>query len=337
MVLDNFEDNLHDDRRRGGRRQVTRRWPSPACSPRGRGHPAAAGCWSRRRTGSRCPTRAERRWRCTRVGPLSLAETLKLVWSLPHLDRLDDAEIEQVWRMVGGHPRTLEYLDALLAPRHRPVPRHHGPAGGGRSPELGRARRATGGCADERTWTPPSPKPSPSPPTTSCSTTYLAGSPHVPGRRAADRRQRLPRTRRPQRPALPDRRHRRGRRHMPRREAAADRITRHPGRPRAHHRRPPACPRPGRQPAHGGRAPAPRRTPPRIPDAAAAARSTASDLDDLVAVLAEPACSPATWTLARCSSTGGPPPNSTSSGAVTAGAHNSRRPICAPPLLAMAD
>ncbi|MEU7614384.1 tetratricopeptide repeat protein [Micromonospora sp. NPDC049204] len=50
-----------------------------------------------------------------RVGPLSLAETLTLIWSLPHLDRLGEPDIERVWRMVGGHPRTLEYLDALLA------------------------------------------------------------------------------------------------------------------------------------------------------------------------------------------------------------------------------
>jgi tetratricopeptide (TPR) repeat protein len=49
------------------------------------------------------------------LGPLSLAETTKLVWSLPALDRLEASEVETVWRMVGGHPRTLEYLDALLS------------------------------------------------------------------------------------------------------------------------------------------------------------------------------------------------------------------------------
>jgi tetratricopeptide (TPR) repeat protein len=48
------------------------------------------------------------------VGPLSLAETLKLIWSLPALDALEPTDIERVWRLVGGHPRTLEYLDALL-------------------------------------------------------------------------------------------------------------------------------------------------------------------------------------------------------------------------------
>jgi tetratricopeptide (TPR) repeat protein len=49
------------------------------------------------------------------VGPLSAAETRKLVWSLPALDRLTDFQIEHAWRMVGGHPRALEYLDALLS------------------------------------------------------------------------------------------------------------------------------------------------------------------------------------------------------------------------------
>jgi tetratricopeptide (TPR) repeat protein len=52
------------------------------------------------------------------IGPMSVAETLKLAWSLPAIDRLPDADLERVWRLVGGHPRTLEYLDALLAGGH---------------------------------------------------------------------------------------------------------------------------------------------------------------------------------------------------------------------------
>ena len=39
---------------------------------------------------------------------------MKLAWSLPALDRLDEDQLEQVWRLAGGHPRSLEYLDALL-------------------------------------------------------------------------------------------------------------------------------------------------------------------------------------------------------------------------------
>ena len=40
---------------------------------------------------------------------------LKLAWSLPALDQLDEEQLEQVWRLAGGHPRSLEYLDALLS------------------------------------------------------------------------------------------------------------------------------------------------------------------------------------------------------------------------------
>jgi tetratricopeptide (TPR) repeat protein len=48
------------------------------------------------------------------LGPLSLAETRKLIWRLPALDTLDPAGQQRAHAMVGGHPRTLEYLDALL-------------------------------------------------------------------------------------------------------------------------------------------------------------------------------------------------------------------------------
>ena len=71
------------------------------------------------------PDGAERALDVQPLGPLSAAETRKLVWSLPALDRLlDDDEVERVWRMVGGHPRSLEYLDALLS------------RGGGRYPDI---------------------------------------------------------------------------------------------------------------------------------------------------------------------------------------------------------
>ncbi|MGK5551456.1 tetratricopeptide repeat protein [Actinomadura kijaniata] len=48
------------------------------------------------------------------LGPLSLAEARKLIWRLPALNALEPAEQERAWAEVGGHPRTLEYLDALL-------------------------------------------------------------------------------------------------------------------------------------------------------------------------------------------------------------------------------
>lgn len=48
------------------------------------------------------------------VGPLSPAETRKLLQRLPGLRSRSDAELIQVLRFIGGHPRMLEFLDALL-------------------------------------------------------------------------------------------------------------------------------------------------------------------------------------------------------------------------------
>ncbi|MFI5914033.1 CHAT domain-containing protein [Dactylosporangium sp. NPDC051541] len=66
------------------------------------------------------PGGAEVRLRMVPVGPMSAAETGKLLWSLPNIDRhaTTTAVTERVWRVVGGHPRSLEYLDALLGHGH---------------------------------------------------------------------------------------------------------------------------------------------------------------------------------------------------------------------------
>ena len=48
------------------------------------------------------------------VGPLSGAETRKLVQRLPGLRQRPEAELEQALRAIGGHPRLLEFLDGLL-------------------------------------------------------------------------------------------------------------------------------------------------------------------------------------------------------------------------------
>ena len=61
------------------------------------------------------PGGAEEALSFRQLGALSRAETMKLAWSLPALDRLDEGQLELVWRLVGGHPRSLEYLDALLS------------------------------------------------------------------------------------------------------------------------------------------------------------------------------------------------------------------------------
>ncbi|MGQ0778562.1 MAG: trypsin-like peptidase domain-containing protein [Pseudonocardiales bacterium] len=115
LVLDNFEDNLTDATTGGklGWRAVR--------------DEALAGLLAElARSPGRCrllvtcrypftlPGGAERVLSFKHLGPLSFAETLKLAWALPGLDRLGEPELEQVWRMVGGHPRCLEYLDALL-------------------------------------------------------------------------------------------------------------------------------------------------------------------------------------------------------------------------------
>ena len=60
------------------------------------------------------PGGADQKLSFRQLGPLSRAETMKLAWSLPALDALDEDQLERVWRLAGGHPRSLEYLDALL-------------------------------------------------------------------------------------------------------------------------------------------------------------------------------------------------------------------------------
>ena len=111
VLLDNFEDNLTeaDD----GGWQV--RDPELAAFLAG---------WARRPGQSKLlftcrypfalPGSAERRLAGLHLGPLSAAETSKLMWRLPGLDALSVDDRNRAYRNVGGHPRTLEYLDALL-------------------------------------------------------------------------------------------------------------------------------------------------------------------------------------------------------------------------------
>ncbi|MGV1005310.1 MAG: CHAT domain-containing protein, partial [Candidatus Nanopelagicales bacterium] len=117
VVLDNFEDNLTD--------------PASADQPREVRDPALAELlaeWSGSPGASRLlitcrypftlPNQAQQHLLSRPVGPLSQAETHKLIWALPALDALDDQEVDRIWRAVGGHPRTLEYVDALLGRGH---------------------------------------------------------------------------------------------------------------------------------------------------------------------------------------------------------------------------
>jgi len=49
------------------------------------------------------------------VDPLSASGAAGLAAALPALSLLDEPDIDQAWRLTGGHPRVMEYLDALLA------------------------------------------------------------------------------------------------------------------------------------------------------------------------------------------------------------------------------
>ncbi|MEU4522939.1 CHAT domain-containing protein, partial [Amycolatopsis sp. NPDC024027] len=110
VVLDNFEDNLTDqDLTDGTLAELLALWASD---------PGGSRLLITSRYPFTLPGDAQRSLRFLLVGPMSMAETFKLIWSLPTLDRLSDAEIDQVWRLVGGHPRSLEYLDALLNHGH---------------------------------------------------------------------------------------------------------------------------------------------------------------------------------------------------------------------------
>ena len=127
VVLDNFEDNLADLSDGSGLTDSTLAALLAAIA-------ADPGAWRLLVTSRytfELPDDAARALTLHPVGALSAAETHKLIWSLPALDRqLDDAQVEQVWRMLGGHPRSLEYLDALLSD------------GGGRYPDIERRLEA---------------------------------------------------------------------------------------------------------------------------------------------------------------------------------------------------
>jgi hypothetical protein len=52
------------------------------------------------------------------LGPLSRLGAAGMATSLPALGLLSDQELDRAWRLLGGHPRALEYLDALLSAGH---------------------------------------------------------------------------------------------------------------------------------------------------------------------------------------------------------------------------
>jgi tetratricopeptide (TPR) repeat protein len=111
IVLDNFEDNLEGDGTEfcvgdAALAELLSSWMAD---------PAASRFLITSRHPFSLPASRQTRLLFRPLGPLSAAETGKLVWSLPALDRLSRDEVERVWRLLGGHPRSLEYLDALLS------------------------------------------------------------------------------------------------------------------------------------------------------------------------------------------------------------------------------
>ena len=57
------------------------------------------------------------------VGPLSAAESRKLLLRLPALAGCEPAEVAKLLRLIGGHPRMLEFLDGLLRGGQARLPR----------------------------------------------------------------------------------------------------------------------------------------------------------------------------------------------------------------------
>lgn len=60
------------------------------------------------------PDDADQRLDAVHLGPLSWAETRKLIWRLDGLKGLAAADLRQAYEQLGGHPRALEHLDAIL-------------------------------------------------------------------------------------------------------------------------------------------------------------------------------------------------------------------------------
>ena len=112
VVLDNFEDNLGPDGDSGfevGDELLAGLLASWVTDP------GTSKLLFTSRHPFTLPGGAEQYLSFRQLGALSRAETMKLAWSLPALDKLDEKQLEEVWRLAGGHPRSLEYLDALLS------------------------------------------------------------------------------------------------------------------------------------------------------------------------------------------------------------------------------
>jgi hypothetical protein len=105
LVLDNFDDNLACE-------SGVRTLRDPALADRLAG-------WTGRllitcRTAFSLPPEHRDRFVFRHLGPLTRSGAAELALSLPALRLLDEPQRDLAWRLTAGHPRTMEYLDALL-------------------------------------------------------------------------------------------------------------------------------------------------------------------------------------------------------------------------------
>jgi hypothetical protein len=108
VVLDDFDENLAAA---SGRWTV--RDPALACLLAGGGAPRQVKLLITCRHPFSLPgTSGALRFR--HLGPLSRSGVAALATALPALGRLEEQQLDRAWRLLGGHPRALEYLDSLL-------------------------------------------------------------------------------------------------------------------------------------------------------------------------------------------------------------------------------
>jgi tetratricopeptide (TPR) repeat protein len=113
LLLDNFEDNLAAPEAAAGAHTVHSR-PLADFLARWLARPGRSRVLVTCRHPFVLPGKAHRHLDEHHLGPLSFAETRKLFWRLPALEALSPDDRLRAYRDVGGHPRALEYLDALL-------------------------------------------------------------------------------------------------------------------------------------------------------------------------------------------------------------------------------
>src|ERR1700722_13554380 len=106
VVLDNFDDNLTSE---SGLRTV--RDPALAALLAGWTGKLLITC----RSAFTLPPPDRDRFVFRHLGPLTRSGAAEFAMSLPALRALGDSERDLAWRLTVGHPRAMEYLDALVA------------------------------------------------------------------------------------------------------------------------------------------------------------------------------------------------------------------------------